>query len=143
MSLPAATAFYQDGNFVAILYIVAFSLFIYGLSGLTGPRTAVRGNRIAAVGMALALIATFLIEGMGNWALIAVGLVVGTILGIPVSVNRSISFKTGTVRLNGTTFTYYPSTSTASFFGGNEQGDRFLEGKFSISASRPIDVPAK
>ena len=83
MSLPAATAFYQDGNFVAILYIVAFSLFIYGLSGLTGPRTAVRGNRIAAVGMALALIATFLIEGMGNWALIAVGLVVGTILGIP------------------------------------------------------------
>jgi len=28
---------------------VAFGLFIYGLSGLTGPRTAVRGNAIAAV----------------------------------------------------------------------------------------------
>jgi hypothetical protein len=67
----------------------------------------------------------------------------GTILDIPVSVNRSISFKTGTVRLNGTAFTYYPSTSTASFFGGNEQGDRFLEGRFRISASKPIDVPAR
>ena len=28
-----------------VLYIVAFSLFIYGLAGLTGPRTAVRGPR--------------------------------------------------------------------------------------------------
>ena len=35
------------GELVALLYIVAFSLFIYGLSGLTGPSTAVRGNRIA------------------------------------------------------------------------------------------------
>ena len=40
---------------VQLLYIVAFSLFIYGLMGLTGPRTAVRGNRIAAVGMAIAV----------------------------------------------------------------------------------------
>ena len=43
-----------------LLYIVAFSLFIYGLMGLTGPRTAVRGNRIAAVGMAIAVVATLL-----------------------------------------------------------------------------------
>ena len=28
---------------VQLLYIVAFALFIYGLMGLTGPRTAVRG----------------------------------------------------------------------------------------------------
>ncbi|MBU6337201.1 MAG: NAD(P)(+) transhydrogenase (Re/Si-specific) subunit beta [Acidobacteria bacterium] len=83
MTLLPATAFYQDANFVAILYIIAFSLFIYGLSGLTGPRTAVRGNRIAAVGMAVALLATFLIEGMGNWVLIAVGLAIGTVLGVP------------------------------------------------------------
>ena len=35
---------------VIVLYIIAFALFIYGLMGLTGPKTAVRGNRIAAVG---------------------------------------------------------------------------------------------
>ncbi len=52
MSAVLATSFFQKADFIAILYIVAFSLFIYGLSGLTGPRTAVRGNRIAAVGMA-------------------------------------------------------------------------------------------
>ena len=36
---------------VTVLYIVAFGLFILGLSGLTGPKTAVRGNWIAATGM--------------------------------------------------------------------------------------------
>ncbi|HEY2766577.1 MAG TPA: NAD(P)(+) transhydrogenase (Re/Si-specific) subunit beta [Pseudonocardiaceae bacterium] len=68
---------------VQILYIVAFSLFIYGLMGLTGPKTAVRGNLIAAVGMAIAVVATLLIPGMGNWLLIALGVIIGTLLGVP------------------------------------------------------------
>ena len=38
-----------------VLYIVSFSLFIYGLSGLTGPRTAVQGNRIAAMNQMIPL----------------------------------------------------------------------------------------
>ena len=80
---PLATSFVQKLDFINCLYIVAFSLFIYGLMGLTGPRTAVRGNRIAAVGMAIAVIATFLFEGMGNWGLIAIGLIVGTAVGVP------------------------------------------------------------
>jgi H+-translocating NAD(P) transhydrogenase subunit beta len=74
-------------DLVALLYIVAFALFIYGLMGLTGPRTAVRGNRIAAVGMAVAVVATLLIPGMGNWVLIAVGIVIGTIVGVPAARN--------------------------------------------------------
>ena len=43
-------------------YIVAFSLFIIGLQLLTSPRTARRGNLIAAVGMAIAVVATLLIQ---------------------------------------------------------------------------------
>ncbi|PXY21642.1 NAD(P) transhydrogenase subunit beta [Prauserella sp. PE36] len=72
-------------TFVSILYIIAFALFIYGLMGLTGPRTAVRGNWIAAVGMAIAVIATFLLPGMGNWWLIALGIVLGTVVGVPAA----------------------------------------------------------
>ena len=83
MSAVLATSLIHSGDLIAVLYIISFSLFIYGLSGLTGPRTAVRGNRIAAVGMALALLATFLIEGMGNWVLIIIALIIGTIIGIP------------------------------------------------------------
>jgi NAD(P) transhydrogenase subunit beta len=72
-------------DLVAALYIVAFSLFIYGLMGLTGPKTAVRGNRIAAVGMGIALVATLLIPGIGNWGLIILGVVIGTAVGIPAA----------------------------------------------------------
>src|ERR1700758_4544353 len=69
---------------VTILYIISFSLFIYGLMGLTGPRTAVRGNLIAAVGMALAVAATLVkIRHTDQWALIIAGLVVGVVLGVP------------------------------------------------------------
>ncbi len=42
------------------LYIIAFAMFAYGLMGLTGPKTAVRGNYIAAVGMGVAVIATLI-----------------------------------------------------------------------------------
>ena len=68
---------------IKALYIVAFGLFIYGLMGLTGPRTAVRGNRIAAVGMAIAIVATLLDNRIDNWGLIVAGLVIGTAVGVP------------------------------------------------------------
>ena len=69
-----------------ILYIIAFALFIYGLSGLTGPKTAVRGNWIAAIGMGIAVVATLIkIRDTAsiNWILIIAGLAIGVILGVP------------------------------------------------------------
>ncbi|MGE4427952.1 MAG: NAD(P)(+) transhydrogenase (Re/Si-specific) subunit beta [Solirubrobacteraceae bacterium] len=74
-----------DPNFKASLYIVAFALFIYGLSGLTGPKTAVRGNRIAGVGMVIAVIATLLVDPFNNAALIVVGLAIGFAIGVPAA----------------------------------------------------------
>ena len=71
---------------VDVLYIFAFALFIYGLSGLTGPKTAVRGNWIAAAGMGIAVLATLIkIRDTAsiNWILIIAGLAVGVILGVP------------------------------------------------------------
>jgi NAD(P) transhydrogenase subunit beta len=69
---------------VTVLYIISFALFIYGLMGLTGPKTAVRGNLIAAVGMALAVTATLIkIRHTESWVLIVAGLVVGIALGVP------------------------------------------------------------
>jgi NAD(P) transhydrogenase subunit beta len=85
-ALPLAS-FIHDLDFIRACYIVAFSLFIYGLSGLTGPRTAVRGNRIAAVGMAIAVVATLLYPGFGNWGLVILGVVIGTAVGIPAARN--------------------------------------------------------
>ncbi|TMD59947.1 MAG: NAD(P)(+) transhydrogenase (Re/Si-specific) subunit beta [Chloroflexi bacterium] len=46
-------------SLIPIIYLVAAVTFILGLKGLSGPRTAVNGNRIAAAGMLLAVAATF------------------------------------------------------------------------------------
>lgn len=72
-------------NYLVIgLYVISFSLFIYGLMGLTGPKTAVRGNLIAAVDMAIAVAATLVtIRHTDQWVLIIAGLVVGVVLGVP------------------------------------------------------------
>ncbi|WP_369822152.1 NAD(P)(+) transhydrogenase (Re/Si-specific) subunit beta [Saccharomonospora sp. CUA-673] len=53
--------------------------------GMTGPRTAVRGNWIAATGMAIAVVATLLLPGMGNWLLIALGIGIGAVIGVPAA----------------------------------------------------------
>ncbi|HEV3282825.1 MAG TPA: NAD(P)(+) transhydrogenase (Re/Si-specific) subunit beta [Solirubrobacteraceae bacterium] len=82
---PLATSFLQSASFRDVLYIIAFSLFIQGLRGLAGPTTAVRGNRIAAVGMAIAVIATLLNPQEGNWGLIALGLALGAAVGVPAA----------------------------------------------------------
>jgi NAD(P) transhydrogenase subunit beta len=68
---------------ITLLYIVAFSLFIAGLHMLRGPRTAVRGNQVAAVGMAIAIVATLLQRQVGDWILIVVGVAIGTAVGVP------------------------------------------------------------
>jgi len=48
--------------------------------GLTGPKTAARGNWVAAGGMAIAAIATLIaIRHTENWALIIAGLLVGVV----------------------------------------------------------------
>jgi NAD(P) transhydrogenase subunit beta len=82
---PLASSFLQSSSFIYVLYIIAFSLFIQGLRGLAGPTTAVRGNRTAAVGMAIAVIATLLDRGEGNWGLIALGIALGVAVGVPAA----------------------------------------------------------
>src|ERR1044072_7528650 len=74
------------GDAATALYIVAFSLFIIGIKRGTHPTTAKQGNLIAAGGMAIAVVATLLLDGIGNWGLIALGLGVGAAVGVIASI---------------------------------------------------------
>jgi NAD(P) transhydrogenase subunit beta len=84
-----STVFVQDPDFINACYIVAFSLFITGLSKLTSPTTAVQGNKIAAVGMAIAVVATLLNPDLhgSDFLLIALGIALGTAVGVPAARN--------------------------------------------------------
>jgi NAD(P) transhydrogenase subunit beta len=85
VSHPLATGFFQDQDFIRSCYIVAFILFILGLQRLRTPVTARRGNVIAAVGMAIAVVATLLQPQVGNYGLIALGVALGTAVGVPAA----------------------------------------------------------
>jgi NAD(P) transhydrogenase subunit beta len=85
VSHPLATGFFQDQDFIRSCYIVAFILFILGLQRLRTPVTARKGNMIAAVGMAIAVVATLLQPQVGNYGLIALGVALGTAVGVPAA----------------------------------------------------------
>src|SRR3954469_10893610 len=67
---------------IALSYIVAAILFIFGLKRLSSPSTARSGNRLAAIGMALALGATLLDRQILSFWTIALGMLVGAVMGV-------------------------------------------------------------
>ncbi|HEU4642081.1 MAG TPA: NAD(P)(+) transhydrogenase (Re/Si-specific) subunit beta [Gemmatimonadaceae bacterium] len=69
-------------SIIAVAYIVASVLFIFGLKRLSSPATARSGNQLAAVGMALALGVTLLDRQILSFWEIAVGIAIGAALGI-------------------------------------------------------------
>ncbi|MFN6285879.1 MAG: NAD(P)(+) transhydrogenase (Re/Si-specific) subunit beta [Bacteroidota bacterium] len=73
-------------NVLTFLYLIASITFIVGLKMLSHPATARNGNRVAAIGMTLAILGTiFLYEEdgtrLGNYAWIFGGILIGTITG--------------------------------------------------------------
>jgi H+-translocating NAD(P) transhydrogenase subunit beta len=72
----------QVASFLA--YIAAAALFVTGIRRLRTPETARSGNTLAAVGMVIALVATFLvvdIDATLGWPLIVGGILLGGIVG--------------------------------------------------------------
>ncbi len=66
---------------INLLYLVAAVLFIFGLKGLSHPRTAVRGNLLGASGMLLAIVVTLLDRRIVSFEVIVAGVVVGALIG--------------------------------------------------------------
>ncbi|WP_159017169.1 NAD(P)(+) transhydrogenase (Re/Si-specific) subunit beta [Cognatiluteimonas profundi] len=65
------------GWIAAASYFIAATLFLLGLQRMASPVTARSGIHWAGAGMLLATLATFLLPGLGNIALIVVALVIG------------------------------------------------------------------
>jgi H+-translocating NAD(P) transhydrogenase subunit beta len=70
-----------SANPIEIAYLVTGVLFILGLRYLSSPATARLGNRVAAVGMIIALVATLLDRHVVSFPLIIIGVVIGGIIG--------------------------------------------------------------
>jgi len=69
-------------SIVNLVYLLAAVLFIIGLKGLSHPKTAVRGNLLAASGMFLAIVVTLLDRQIVSYEIIAAGMVLGSLIGV-------------------------------------------------------------
>jgi proton-translocating NAD(P)+ transhydrogenase subunit beta len=68
-------------NAAHFAYLVAAVLFILGVKQLSSPKTARSGNRLAAVGMTIALIVTLLDRRILSYTEIIIGLGIGGTIG--------------------------------------------------------------
>src|SRR3954462_8984208 len=73
-----------NANIAALLYLVAGSLFILALKGLSSPASSRAGNRNGMIGMTIAVATTLWISGVSDpltWGLVIGGLGIGGAIG--------------------------------------------------------------
>ena len=86
----------MDNGLINLIYLCASVLFVLGIRGLTHPRTAVRGNRLGATGMLLAVIATSLDSqvfgaGAGGLGVILAGIALGGGIGATLALRIQLT----------------------------------------------------
>jgi H+-translocating NAD(P) transhydrogenase subunit beta len=69
---------------IEILYLIASVLFIFSLKWMSSPTTARHGIWAGEAGMLLAIIGTLLRQGLHDYRMIAIALVLGAIIGVPL-----------------------------------------------------------
>ena len=67
---------------VDLFYLLAALLFVAGIKGLTHPKTAIRGNILAACGMLIAVLVTLIDRSVISYEVIALGIALGSVIGI-------------------------------------------------------------
>jgi len=73
-------------DLLQLFYLLSAILFVMGLRGLSHPKTARRGMFLAELGMLLAIIGTLLNHEIIDYKWIAAGLVLGTLIGVPMAI---------------------------------------------------------
>jgi len=77
----------MSANFAALLYLLAGSLFILALKGLSHPETARRGNKLGMIGMGIAIVTTLLVSpgSATTWLIIIAGIAIGGGIGATIA----------------------------------------------------------
>ena len=64
-----------------LVYLLSATLFVFGLKRLGSPATARQGNRLAALAMLIAIVATLVEQEILSWQLIGLGIILGSVIG--------------------------------------------------------------
>jgi len=130
----------MDGfHLSGLLYLVATALFILGIKRLAKVRTAQSGNKLAAIGMLLAVVVTLVSPEGGvelKWTTVVIGLLLGGVVGGVMAKRVEMTGMPELVALlNGFGGLASTVVALAEFWG------RFVSSPASSLPGSPADLP--
>jgi len=123
-------------GYINLFYVLAAVLFIIGLKKLSHPKTARNGNIIASIGMLIAIVATLVGFDVLDFKLIAVGMIIGAIIGATFAIKVKMTGMPQMVAIfNGFGGGASALVAAAEFYskGGSADSTTFLLSTISLS----------
>jgi NAD(P) transhydrogenase subunit beta len=117
---------------IQVAYLIATALFILSLKWLSAPATARRGVLAGEVGMALAIIGTLLDRNIVDYRWIAIGLVLGSIIGVPLGLVRMTAVPQRTALSHAFGALCVALVGTVEFYQRAPDVPRFMMGALSM-----------
>jgi len=111
---------------IEVLYLVASALFILSLRWMSTPSTARRGIWAGEAGMVIAIAGTLLHHGIVDYKWIAVGLVLGSLIGVPLGMVQMTAVPQRTALSHAAGALCVTLVGTAEFYLRSPDVPRFL-----------------
>jgi len=126
------TSFAASDTLIEVVYLVASALFILSLKWMSSPTTARHGVWAGEIGMVLAIAGTLLHHGIVDYKWIAIALVLGSGIGIPLGMVQMTAVPQRTALSHAFGAFCVTLVGTAEFYLRTPQVPRFMMSVLSM-----------
>jgi H+-translocating NAD(P) transhydrogenase subunit beta len=126
------TSLLPTEHIIEAVYLVASALFILSLKWMNSPATARRGVLAGEVGMLLAIAGTLLHRGIVDYKWVAIALVLGTVIGVPLGRVQMTAVPQRTALSHAFGALCVTLVGTAEFYLRSPQVPRFMMAVLSL-----------